>query len=250
VKDLSLFHSVGEHVIGGLFRRSELPRRCREMPFALLARGPGMLGREAGLSPFMEPIDEMRFAFEAAVPVIRLALRIFSFFATWMALRNFRASIVLVSESDPDPESELRLPGARFSSMMTSSDLLGLTFRRGTPEGGDRLPVFAMSRDLSGGVRPDSGELVPKLRLNDGAAGDPSGIVDRRALFDRKPAENLLGFDDGRLVTSGTSRLGLDSSWMVVSPAGVSSSRYDGAGGATMLCSGDWCSSGGEDLIF
>jgi hypothetical protein len=74
-----------------------------------------------------------------------------------------------------------------------------------------------------------------------GALGDPSA---RECLgpLERKPAWNLLGFAP-KLLASGISRLGLDSSTV-----DVSGSRYEGMIGATIGFSGEGIA--GEELYF
>jgi hypothetical protein len=177
------------------------------MPLALLARAAGRLGLGPGRSLPSDPTDDTLRALDAAVPVIMLALRAFSFMAECSALRSFRASIVVVvSESDPDP-------GGLFSSLMVGKSLVG----RGipSPDGdGEKLPVLVTSSDRKGGVRWVSGELDDKFKLINGGfgIGDPSGRRECLAPFDRNPAWNLLGLAAPKLLTSGTSRLGLDSS--------------------------------------
>lgn len=194
--------------MGGLLLRSALPLRSREMPLALLARAAGRLGLGPGRSLPSDPTDDTLLALDAAVPVIMLALRAFSFIAEWRAFRSFRASIVVVSESDPDP-------GGLFSSLIVGNSRVG----RGipSPDGdGEKLPALVTSSDRKGGVRWVSGEF-DKFRLIDGGfgIGDPSGRRECLAPFDRNPAWNLLGLAAPKLLTSGASRLGLDSSFAV-----------------------------------
>lgn len=118
VRDFSpmLRSSDGEHVKGGLLRRSVLPRRCLEMPLVLLARAcdedPGMLGLGPERSPPIEPMEETRLALDAAGPVRRLTRR--EWLAECIALRSLRESIALDSESDPEPA--LCCCGGLFSS--------------------------------------------------------------------------------------------------------------------------------------
>lgn len=107
VKFLSTFQSAGVQVIGGLFLRSRLARRCREMPLVLLASVPGMLGRGRVRSPEAEPTDDMRRVPVTEGAVKRLARRGLSFFAMWIALRSFRTSMRLDSESDPEPWKDI-----------------------------------------------------------------------------------------------------------------------------------------------
>lgn len=194
--------------MGGLLLLSELPRRSREIPLALLAKAAGRLGLGPCLSPPSEPMDDMRFAFDAVVPVRTLALRALSFMAECRAVRSLRALMVLVSESEGDPPRPL---SGLFSSLIVGNrPIRGMA----KPEGdGEKLPVLLTSNDRNGGVRCTSGELLAKFRLSNRARGEPSAGREGLAPFERNPAWNLLGLAPPfRLVASGTSRLGLDSS--------------------------------------
>lgn len=88
----------GEQTSGGLFRRSRLPRRVLEMPFVLLAKAAGMLGRGIERSGMAE-IEETRRPVAPTGPPRALGRRAF---ADCMALRILRASMILESESEPE----------------------------------------------------------------------------------------------------------------------------------------------------
>lgn len=95
--------SIGEHVSGGLRLRSALTRRCRETPFALLARAPPCPRPPVPGPPANGPevMEDARLALDAAVAVKTLTRRPLSFLAECMALRSLRGSMEPHSESDP-----------------------------------------------------------------------------------------------------------------------------------------------------
>lgn len=167
VKLRSFFQSDGEHDIGGFFFRSKLPRLCLEIPLVLLASDPGMLGLGPERSPPLpDPDEETRRALEAVVGVKTLNRRGMSFLAECIAVRSFRGSKVLDSESEPEA-----LPcGGQFSSAMGPSEYCGLFRTWSGSGGGDMLPLLAASRARSGEtLLPSvSGELDDRFRLSDG----------------------------------------------------------------------------------
>lgn len=167
VKLRSFFHSDGEHDIGGFFFRSKLPLLCLEIPLVLLASDPGMLGLGPERSPPLpDPVEDTRRALDAVVGVKTLNRRGMSFLAECIAVRSFRASNVLDSESEPEA-----LPcGGQFSSAMVPSEYCGLFRTWPGSGGGDMLPLLAASSVRSGDalLLSVSGKLDDRLRLRDG----------------------------------------------------------------------------------
>lgn len=158
----------------------------------------------------MEPA---RFAL-GTVPESEEILRSRIFLVECIAERSLRGSMVEDSESDEPAEADVLIGGlfsSTASSRITCCTEDGGVASLGACCGGDMFAVRATSSERSGEVRSSLSDEDARFSERVGARGEPSECEGPRDDLDRKPAWNLLGFAAGKFVTSGISRLGLES---------------------------------------